>query len=120
MGLQITISIVVVAFIAHSAIEALHDAVGLRMPRFGFYVDQVVCLDERGDIAIDELAAVIVHDPGFGILTRFERRLQLNGNRFVIKTHQQLVVHDIAAIRIDKAEQKVEASGNRLPGFEFL
>ena len=82
------------------------------MPRFGFYVDQVVCLDERGDIAIDELAAVIVHDPGFGILTRFERRLQLNGNRFAVKTHQQLVVHDIAAIRIDKAEQKLEASGN--------
>ena len=74
-GLQIIISVVVVAFVAHSAVEALDDAVGFRMPRFGFNIDQVVRLDDRRDIAINELATVVVHHPGFGILPRFERCL---------------------------------------------
>jgi hypothetical protein len=37
-----------------------------------------VGLDHRRDIAIDELAAVIVHDSRFGVFDRFERRLQLD------------------------------------------
>jgi len=32
------------------------------MPRSGLDVDQVVGFDDRGDIAIHELAAVIVHN----------------------------------------------------------
>ena len=37
-------------------------------------------LDYRRDIAIDELAAVIVHDSRFGVFDHFERRLQFERN----------------------------------------
>ena len=47
------------------------------MPRPGLDVDQVVRLDDCSDIAIDELAAVIVNDPRFDAAHCFERRLQL-------------------------------------------
>jgi hypothetical protein len=34
--------------------------------RLGFDIDQVMGFDHRRDVAVDELAAVIVHDPWFG------------------------------------------------------
>ena len=37
------------------------------MPQFGLDVDQVVRLDDRRDIAIDELAAVLVNDARFSV-----------------------------------------------------
>jgi hypothetical protein len=37
-----------------------------------------VRLDDRRDIAIDEFAVMIVHDPGFGVLDHFECHLQLD------------------------------------------
>jgi hypothetical protein len=63
-GLQIVVSVMVVGFLAHGAIEALDDAIGFRVPRFGLDIDQVVRLDDRRDVAIDELAAVIVPTRG--------------------------------------------------------
>jgi hypothetical protein len=39
--------------------------------RLGLDVDQVMGFDDRRDIAIDELAAVIVHNPRFGVLRQF-------------------------------------------------
>ena len=105
-GLQIIRSVVVVAFVAHSPVDALDDAVGFWMPRFDFNIDQVVRLDDRRENAMDELATVVVYHPGLGILTHFERCLELDRNRFALKDHQQLVVDDIAAIRIHKAEQE--------------
>jgi len=57
LGLQVIISVIVVAFVADRAVEALHDAVRLRVPRSGLDVDEVVGLDDGGDIAIHELVA---------------------------------------------------------------
>jgi hypothetical protein len=78
------------------------------VPRSGLDIDQVVRLDHRRDVTIDELAAMIVHDPRFEVFSRFERRLQLDRHRFTVEAHQKLVVHDIPAVGIDKAEQKIE------------
>ena len=44
-GLQVIVAVVVVAFISHRAIEALHDAVRFGVARFGLDIDQVVRLD---------------------------------------------------------------------------
>jgi hypothetical protein len=43
------------------------------MPRSGLDVDQAVGFDDRGDIAIHELAAVIVHIPNREVGSRFLR-----------------------------------------------
>src|SRR5690242_2555051 len=62
LGLQIVAAVVVVTFVTHSAVEAFRDAVGFGMAWLSLDADQVVRLDDRGDIAIDELAAVTVND----------------------------------------------------------
>ena len=64
------------------------------VPRLRFDIDQVMRLDHRRDIVIDELTAVIVHDPRFGVFGRLERRLQLDRHGLAVQAHQQLVVHD--------------------------
>jgi hypothetical protein len=42
--------------------------------RFGFDIDQVMRIDYGGDVAIDELAAVVVHDSWLGAPHGLERR----------------------------------------------
>jgi hypothetical protein len=78
-------------------------------PRFDIDVDQIVIvrLEHGGDIAVDELAAVIVHDSRFGALHHLERRLQLRGDRFTVQADEQLVMYDIAAEGIDGTQQEV-------------
>jgi hypothetical protein len=66
-GLQVIISVVVVALVTHGAVEALHDAVRFGVAPFGFDIDQIVFLDDRGDVAIDEFTAMIVHNPRFSV-----------------------------------------------------
>jgi hypothetical protein len=34
---------------------------------------------------VDELAAVIVHDPGFGVLGRLERRREIDRHRLAVQ-----------------------------------
>ena len=86
-GLQIIITVIVVALIAYGAVEAFDDAIGLRMSGPGFDIDQVMRLDHRRDIAIDELAAVIVHDSRFGVFGRLERPLELDRHRLAVEAH---------------------------------
>ena len=62
LNLPIIIAIVIVRFIPHRSVAALHDAVRPRVPRPGFDMDQVVRFDHRGNVSIDEFAAVIVSD----------------------------------------------------------
>ena len=64
LGLQVIVSVVVVGFISYGAIESLDDTVRFRVPRFGLDIDQVVRFDDRRDVAIDELATVIMDNPG--------------------------------------------------------
>ena len=64
-GLQVVIAVVVVALVAYGAVEAFDDAVRFRMSGPRFDVDQVMRLDHCGDIAIDELTAMIVYNPRF-------------------------------------------------------
>jgi hypothetical protein len=54
LGLQVVVAVVLIAVGTHGAVEALHDAVGLRVPRLGLDVDQVVRLDHRRDITVNE------------------------------------------------------------------
>ena len=84
-GLQIVVAIVVVRFIAHRGVEAFHDAVRFRVPRLGFDFNQVMCLDYRGNVAVDELAAMIVHNPGFDAFYCLQGRLQLGGDRSAVQ-----------------------------------
>src|SRR5271169_3726895 len=74
LGLQVIISVVVVAVSAHRAVKALHDAIRFWVPGSRFDIDQVVRLDDRSDISIHEFAAMIVHDPGVGPRRTFTAR----------------------------------------------
>src|SRR5271168_3919075 len=86
-GLQIIITIIVVALVAYRAVEALDDAVRLRMSGPRFDIDEVMRFDHRGDVTIDELTAMIVYNARFDALRTLERRLQLDGHRFSVQTH---------------------------------
>src|ERR1017187_9528517 len=66
-GLQVIISVVVVALVTHGAVEALYDAVRFRVAPFGFDINQIVRLDDRRDVAIDEFTAMIVHNSRFSV-----------------------------------------------------
>jgi hypothetical protein len=46
--------------------------------------DPVTLFDDRRDVAIDELAAVVMYDAGFDVLGRFKRRLQLDRHGFAV------------------------------------
>lgn len=67
-GLQIIITVIVVALIAYGAVEAFDDAVRFRVSGPRFDIDQVMRLDRRGDVAIDELTAMIVYNARFDAL----------------------------------------------------
>src|SRR5271156_2899819 len=72
-GLQIIITVIVVALVAYRAVEALDDAVRLRMSGPRFDIDEVMRFDHRGDVTIDELTAMIVYNARFDSATRAHR-----------------------------------------------
>src|SRR5690606_26836606 len=77
-------------------------------PRPRLDVDQIVRFDHGGDVAIDEFAAVIVHDPWLRVFSGLRRSLELGRDRRTVQTEQKLALDDIPAVRVDKAQQEVE------------
>ncbi len=112
-GLPIVGAVVVIAISAHGPMETLDDAVRFWVPWFRLDLDPVVGLDHGRDIAVDELAPMVVEDARCSLLNRVERRLPLDCHGLAVSAHQEPVVPDIAAVGVDKAEP--EGAAGRHP-----
>lgn len=100
--LQIVLSEVVVAVLAHRSVQSLDDSVRFRMTRPGSDVEQIVRFDDGSQLAVAELASVIVDDAWLGSVALAERSLQLDGNGPARQLKEEPVVDHIATVRVDK------------------
>lgn len=107
LRLQVVVAEKVVAVLTDGAVEALDDAVGFRMARSRANVEQVVRLDDRAQLGVAKLAAMVVHDAWPGTVASSQCGLQLDGDCAARKLRQQSVMHDVAAEGIDKGQQEV-------------
>ena len=58
LRLQIVVSVIVVAVLAHRSVKSLDDSVRFWMPRPGANVEQIVRFDDGTQLAVTELAAL--------------------------------------------------------------
>ncbi len=102
LRLQVVVSVVIVAVLPHRSVKSLDDSVRFRMTRPGSDVEQIVRFDDGSQLAIAELAAVIVDDAWLGSVALAERRFQLGGNGTARQLKEEPVVDHIATVRVDK------------------
>ena len=77
------------------------------MPRPRADVEQIVRFDDGTQLAVTELAAVVVDDAWLGSFALAERRCKLDGNGPSGQLEQQSMVNHVATVRIDKRQQEV-------------
>ena len=77
------------------------------MTRPGSDVEQSVRLDDGTQLAIAELAGVVVDDARLGSVARAESRFQLDGNGPARQLQEESMVDHIPTVRVDKRQQEV-------------
>ena len=77
------------------------------MPRPGANVEQIVCFDDGTQLAVTELAAVVVDDARLGSFALAQCRLQLDGNGPACQLKEESMMDHIATVRVDKRQQEV-------------
>ena len=107
LRLQVVVSVVIVAVLAHRSVKSLDDSVRFRMTRPRADVEQIVCFDDGTELAIAELAAVVVDDARLGSVALAKRSLQLDGNGPARQLKEESIVNHITTVRVDKRQQKV-------------
>ena len=107
LRLQIVVSVVIVAVLAHCSVKSLDDSVRFWMPRPRTDVEQIVCFDDGTQLAVTELAAVVVDDARLGSFALAQCRLQLDGNGPARQLMEESMVDHIATVRVDKRQQEV-------------
>ena len=107
LRLQVVVSVVIIAVLAHCSVKSLDDSVRFWMPRPRADVEQIVRFDDGTQLAVAELTAVIVDDARLGSATLAERRFQLGGNGPARQLKEEPVVNHITTVPVDKRQQEV-------------